>query len=133
MIFLIFCTNQDLANWFATNHYVTAYKTIHMYYLKKSHDLISCQVVGCIKLVTNQFIAKLCPYKNSCRIFHNGRLILCNMSGRISISSTPGYVLYLWRWCFFPSHWPLSFFFYHFIIFFTVIPKKKKKSFKIML
>jgi hypothetical protein len=26
---------------FATTYYVTAYKTIHMYYLKKSHDSLN--------------------------------------------------------------------------------------------
>ena len=26
---------------FATTHYVTAYKTIHIYYLKKSHDSLN--------------------------------------------------------------------------------------------
>jgi hypothetical protein len=29
---------KSVCNRFATTHYVTAYKTIHMYYLKKSHD-----------------------------------------------------------------------------------------------
>ena len=56
----------------ATTHYVTAYKTIHMYYLKKSHDslidhvtkvhidgLVNYHVVGCCKLATNQFVVDL--------------------------------------------------------------------------
>ena len=29
---------KPVCNPFATTHYVAAYKTIHMYYLKKSHD-----------------------------------------------------------------------------------------------
>jgi hypothetical protein len=34
-----FNPGQGLAtNRFAITHYVVAYKTIHMYYLKKSHD-----------------------------------------------------------------------------------------------
>ena len=35
----IFNKGEGLAtNQFVTTHYVAAYKTIHIYYLKKSHD-----------------------------------------------------------------------------------------------
>ena len=35
VIVYIYCS------WFATIYYVVAYKTINMYYLKKSHDLLN--------------------------------------------------------------------------------------------
>ena len=58
---------------FVITHYVTAYKTIYMYYLKKSHDLlngswryvtkvhdlISCHIMSYNKLATNQLVSKL--------------------------------------------------------------------------
>ena len=61
---------KPICNRFATTHYVAAYKTIHIYYLKKLHNLghmtevnvdglISYHVAGCSKLVTNQFVIKL--------------------------------------------------------------------------
>jgi hypothetical protein len=32
---------KRVCNQFVTTYYVAAYKTIHMYYLKKSHDLLN--------------------------------------------------------------------------------------------
>ena len=32
---------KSVCSWFATTHYVAPYKTIYMYYLKKSHDSLN--------------------------------------------------------------------------------------------
>jgi hypothetical protein len=69
-------------NHLSTSHYVTIHKTIHMYYLNKSHkvhmdNLMNYHVISCSKMAINSCSQTISIYKIVYGLKGNKKLQLC--------------------------------------------------------